>query len=66
MIPVSRIVLVLIKAMIEILLMSMKAMEQSGSVDADGIPLDDDYQKQGFFLAGLRDLQKVYEENETE
>lgn len=59
---VSKIILVLLKALIEICLMSMKSLETSGDCDADGVPTDDDYQKLGFFLASFRDTLKMYED----
>lgn len=62
---VSKIILVLLKALIDICLMSMKSIEQSGDCDADGVPTDDDYQKLGFFLSSFRDTLKQYED-ETE
>lgn len=62
---VSKIILLLLKALIEICLMSMKSLENSGNCDADGVPTDDDYQKLGFFLSSFRDTLKMYED-ETE
>lgn len=62
---VSKIILVLLKALIDICLMSMKSLEHSSDCDADGVPTDDDYQKLGFFLSSFRDTLKQYE-NETE
>lgn len=62
---VSKIILVLLKALIEICLMSMKSLENSGNCDVDGVPTDDDYQKLGFFLSSFRDTLKMYED-ETE
>ena len=59
---ISKIILVLLKALIDICLMSMKSLENSGNVDTDGVPLDDDYQKLGFFLSSFRDTLKQYED----
>lgn len=61
----SKIILVLLQALIKILIESMSYMEDSGKVDADGVPLDDDYQKCGFFLASIRQTIKDYKD-ETE
>lgn len=63
---ISKVILVLLKALVEILLMSLKDLEQSGNVDADGIPLDADYDRQRFLLASIRDTIKSYDdENEN-
>lgn len=62
----SRIILVLLQALIKILIEAMTSMETSGDVDADGIPLDDDYQKCGFFLASFRDTIKTFEDETKE
>lgn len=59
---ISEIILVLLKALINICLMSMKSLEISGNVDADGVPVDDDYQKLGFFLSSFCDTLKQYED----
>ena len=42
----------------------MKEMEKSSDLDADGIPLSDEYGKQGYVLAALRDVCKNLEEYE--
>lgn len=57
-------ILIILKSLIQIVLDSMKEMEQSGDVDADGVPLSDEYGKQGFILASLRDVVLKIEENE--
>lgn len=57
-------ILIILKSLIQIVLDSMKEMENSGDVDADGVPLCDEYGKQGFVLASLRDVVKEIEENE--
>lgn len=57
-------ILIILKSLIQIVLDSMKEMEQSGDVDADGVPLSDEYGKQGFILASLRDVVSEIEENE--
>lgn len=62
---VSKIILLLLKTLIQICLLSMKSLENSGNCDADGVPTDDDYQKLGFFLSSLRYTLKMYED-ETE
>ena len=63
----SKIALILFKAIVEILLLCMKSMEQSGNVDADGLPLDmTEYNKLGFFLASVRDIIKENENFEKE
>lgn len=61
----SKIILLLLQALVKILLEAMSTMEDSGNVDADGVPLDDDYQKCGFFLSSIRDTIKQYKD-ETE
>lgn len=51
----SKIVLVLINALIEILLSSMKLDESN--LDADGLPLNiEEYNRCGSMLAALRDI----------
>lgn len=58
----SKIVLVLIKALIEILLSSMKSDEKN--VDPDGLPLNlEEYDRCGFLLASFRDILKGFGEN---
>lgn len=49
-------ILIILKSLIQIILDSMKEMEKSGDLDADGVPLSDEYDKQGFILASLRDI----------
>lgn len=61
----SKIILILLQALVKILLEAMTSMETSGNVDGDGVPLDDDYQKCGFFLASIRQTIKDYKD-ETE
>lgn len=61
----SKIIFILLHALVKILLEAMTSMETSGNVDADGVPLDDDYQKCGFFLASIRQTIKDYKD-ETE
>ena len=64
---VSKIILVLLKAHIEIVILSMRSMENNGDVDPDGIPLDEaEYNTLGYFLASFRDIQKEIKENENE
>lgn len=60
----SKWILIILKSLIQIVLDSMKEMEQSGDVDADGVPLSDEYVKQGFILASLRDVVSEIEEYE--
>lgn len=62
----SKIIIVLLQALIKILIESMNSMETSGNVDSDGVPLDDDYQKCGFFLASIRDTLKTYADETKE
>ena len=66
----SKICLILFKALVEILLLCMRSMEQSGNVDADGVPLDmAEYNRLGFFLASVRDIIKendLFEKNYEE
>ena len=57
-------ILIILKSLIQIVLDSMKEIENSGEVDADGVPLSDEYGKQGFILASLRDVVSEIEENE--
>lgn len=59
---VSKIILILLQALVKILLEAMESMEDSGNVDADGVPLDEDYQKCGFFLASIRQTIKDYKD----
>lgn len=59
-------ILIILKSLIQIVLDSMKEMENSGDVDADGVPLSEEYDKQGFILACLRDIVNVFNENENE
>ena len=59
-------ILIILKSLIQIVLDSMKEMESSGDVDADGVPLSDEYGKQGFILASLRDVIKKLEDYENE
>lgn len=54
-------ILIFLQAVIDIVLATMRDMEQSGDVDADGVPLDSDYNKFGFVLASLRDIKKEFE-----
>lgn len=59
---VVKILLILIQSLIEICLLGMKHIEQTGVSDSAGIPLDKDYNILGFFLASLRSILKVYED----
>lgn len=59
---VSKFVILLLEAIVKIILSSMKKYEDSGSLDADGIPLDSEYGKQSFLLAVLRDSIKGYKQ----
>lgn len=59
-------ILIILKSLIQIVLDSMKEMENSGDVDADGVPLSDEYGMQGFILASLRDVIKKLEDYENE
>lgn len=58
-------ILIILKSLIQIVLDSMEDMENSGDVDAYGVPLSDEYDKQGFILASLRDVVSKFE-NENE
>lgn len=59
---VSKIVLVLVKALIEILLESMKHDEKN--LDPDGMPLNlEEYDRCGFLLASFRDIQNSFDDN---
>lgn len=49
-------ILIILKSLIQVILDSMKEMEQIGDVDSDGVPLSEEYDKQGFILASLRDI----------
>lgn len=57
-------ILIIFKALMQSILDSMKEMEKSSDLDADGIPLSDEYDKQGYVLAVLRDVCKNLEEYE--
>lgn len=59
-------ILIILKSLIQIVLDSMKEMENSGDVDADGVPLSKEYDRQGFILASLRDIVNAINENENE
>lgn len=59
-------ILIILKSLIQIVLDSMKEMENGGDVDADGVPLSKEYDKQGFILASLRDIVKTINEDEDE
>lgn len=49
-------ILIVLKALIQCIFDSMKEMEKSGDVDADGVPFSKEYDKQGFILAKLREI----------
>lgn len=57
-------ILIILKSLIQVILDSMKEMEHSGDVDADGVPLSDEYCKQGFILASLREILSYVESND--
>lgn len=58
----SKIILVLIKTLIEILLSSMKNDEKN--LDTDGVPLNlEEYDRCGFLLASFRDILKGFDDN---
>ena len=59
-------ILIILKSLIQIVLDSMKEMEQSGDVDTDGVPLNEEYDKQGYILAALRDIVKSLNDYENE
>lgn len=62
---VSKIVLVLVQALIEILIESMKHDEKN--LDPDGVPLNiDEYDRCGFLLASFRDILKGFDDNWTD
>lgn len=54
-------ILVFLKAIISVILESMRDMELRGDADADGVPLDAEYEKLGFVLASLRTIIKEFE-----
>ena len=54
-------ILVFLKAIISVILESMRDMELQGDVDADGVPLDSEYEKLGFVLSSLRTITKEFE-----
>lgn len=62
----AKFILIFIKAIIDVILASMKEMEASGNLDADGVPLDVEYNKLGFLLASLRDVKSEFEKYEQE
>lgn len=49
-------ILIILRSLIQVIIDSMMEMEKSGDVDADGVPLSEEYDKQGFILASLRDI----------
>lgn len=59
-------ILIILKSLIQIVLDSMKEMENSGDVDADGVPLSKEYDKQGFILASLRDIVKTINDDDDD
>lgn len=61
----TKIVIILIKALIEICVTSMKYIEEHSVKDPDGLPIDSEYDKLGYFLASFRDTLKTFED-ETE
>lgn len=59
---VSKLILIIVKALIDVCLSSMKDLEKN--TDVDGVPLDDsEYDKLGFLLASFRDIVKSFESN---
>lgn len=52
-------ILIILQALIEIVLETLKSMENSGDCDADGVPLDDEYHSLSYTLSVLRDLHKT-------
>ena len=52
----TKLILVILNSLIQVILDSMKKMEESGDIDAYGVPLSEEYDKQGFILASLRDI----------
>lgn len=61
---VSKIVLVLLKALIEILITSMKKDESN--LDADGCPLNSrEYDKCSYLLCSFRQIIKDFEDEEN-
>lgn len=51
-------ILIILQALIDIVLETLKSMENSGDCDADGVPLDDEYHSLSYALSALRDLHR--------
>lgn len=64
---IVKFVLVVLSALVDLLVSHMKEIEKRDEFDADGVPLDDDYNTCGFLVASFRDVIREFNEtNENE
>lgn len=56
----TKFILKIVDFVIELLIMSLREMEDNGTKDADGVPLSKEYDRQGYLLACLRDAKKEF------
>lgn len=60
----TKYILIFCKAMIEVLLSSLKEIEEHSDKDADGLPLDEEWSKQSYLLSSFRSIIKEFEDYE--
>lgn len=57
---VSKFVMLLLEALLKLVIDSAKCYEESSNVDADGVPLDDEYFRQATLCTVIREAIKDY------
>lgn len=52
----TKFILIFLRAVIDVIVVSMREFEASSDKDSDGLPLSSDWETQSFLLASLRDI----------